>query len=318
MKNLTPLFGLVLTLSLIHSAAASPKRFVMYTAGDSITAAFLARTSAADKDLDDDVEKVIIDAKLGIGDHKKHWSWASGRSIQSHYVRLREYLSRHEPKVPLLVRNVARSGALTFDLADQADIMEDVYRRGDQIKYVTLLIGNNDVCQEFETGAPDNNLEKRITRFFARVSKLATRNPDQNDRVRVLVSGLPRIPDLGRPDIAAWRINRLFTCRLLTQRVTRFCESLTVWRTEEQYLQRLAQVDAYDNRLRKIVEAAAKQYTNLDFYYSDALSSTPVTLPLLATDCFHPNIKGQSKIAELLWEDQPFFKEALPHPIAKR
>lgn len=325
------------------ATAADLRPDLMVSAGDSITAAFIANTEASGADnpvstadlrpplsqmpnkpdleaiyreidngiepssmeyYDEQAEKLLRAAQYL--EHKGSLSWATGASVDSHYVRLTRHLNKVTGgRGQLRWANVAHSGARAKDLEQQADEIlawwdSDRYK---SIAYVTLLIGANDACTTiFPGGTPSDDMAWQLRKFFA---KLATIR--QKDKIRILVAGMPRIPDLGFEPFRHHPLGRRMTCAAI-QHLTKFCPSLVDWEDPKQYWENLAVVIRKNAILEHIVRESRRKYPNLDVRWTDTLFNADIAVKHLAKDCFHPNALGQDAISEKLWEAQPWFK----------
>jgi lysophospholipase L1-like esterase len=336
------LLAIVLSLfpTLSQAQLTDPRPDLMVSAGDSITAAFIANTQASHPENEvstadlrpplsqmpnpPDLEALYREIDSGIEpssreyydeaqdrmlrasnllEHKGSLSWATGGSIRSHYSRLARWMEKD--RRPLGYVNVAHSGARAKDLEQQADEIlstwdSDRYR---SIAYITLLIGANDACSEvFPGGTPADEMAVALRKFIAKLATI-----DQRDRIRVLVAGMPRIPDLGFEPFRHHALGRRMTCAAI-QHLTRFCPALVDWTDPMQYWNNLAVVLKKNAILEHIVQEASRQYPNLDIRYTGALFNADIAVKHLAKDCFHPNALGQSEIADKLWAAQPWFK----------
>jgi lysophospholipase L1-like esterase len=275
-------FNLIIFLFSLDSLATENKVF-MGVLGDSISAATLADTSLRPEFL---------------MQNKKTFSWVSGRSIQSHYIRLKDSI--------LKVGNFAVPGAKAEGLLAQAEKLVDHFEKGhySEVKYITLMIGANDACsKEHRGGTPDEEMAKHLYAAFAKLATIRQARP-----IRILVSSIPRIPDLGAEDIQnSHTLGGLVTCKTVRS-FFHSCSTLIHWKNQDEYLQNLNLVNAKNRVIHQVVMQARNDFRNLDIAFSHRAMKTPITKDILAADCFHPNQIGHEKIAEGLWEDQPWFK----------
>jgi lysophospholipase L1-like esterase len=327
---------LALILPLQTNAASAYTTDLMVTAGDSISAGFLANWRAQhtgvreneiiDRDwpdygpapsrlVDDPVNHPrhsISEFKLKLAqllNHKYTLSWSSGMSIHSHYERLKEYLAKESPETSLVIQNVARSGAVAADLDLQANQILNAWNTGryTNLRYLTMTIGANDACAPWYVGGnPDAEIEFNIRKFFKRLSVIQQKEP-----IRVLISSIPNIPDLGKPEILHHDLTAKKTCEQRMRFQDRYCLPLMIWSTPEEYAQKVAIVAHKNDVLRNLVQELGHEYPQFQFVFSESLFKRKIRIDFLSKDCFHPNPDGQDEISEQLWDDQPWFKNAL-------
>ncbi len=282
---------------------------VMVSFGDSITAAAFANTSAG-------LPTSFLPTILNLGnlsrlfqqnliataiENKQFWSWASGVAISSHYNRLKSYYRQSQNR-ELQMINMAVSGSVASDVVLQVKKFSDAIARtpSTEIAYVTMMIGANDACNQLDT----NVVAAKLAESFDLLAKIP-----QIGKMKILVSSIPQIYDLGQPAIRNRRTGTLLlTCEKVRSDILKFCNPLTHWKDEPEFLSRVRAVNGMNEILQNTVADANLKYSNLDVRYSDALVKQPLTFGILASDCFHPNIRGQQQVSEMLWKDQPWFK----------
>ena len=278
-------------------------KYLMASLGDSMTAASLADTQLTSPHLpvtpQDVQEKVLYE-------NKATFSWASGEKTSSHFMRLKDYMIQHHQPGTLEMFNIAVPGNTTINLEQQAKSVAEQFKTGKyaSLKYVTILMGNNDACSSASpVGTPDAAFYDNFMKGLTRLSEI-----QQTERIRVLVSGIPRIVDLGRPAIQNTEVFPGMSCHKLRDQILKFCNPLTAWVTEAEYRARLAVVTSRNELIERIVHDASLRYPNLDFHFTDAPFNLSLEPSVLAIDCFHPNESGQAMLASVLWNDQPWFK----------
>lgn len=302
--------NLLILLAVIFNASplrAEQTRYLMVGLGDSISAAALANTSAGDPNAlaipgsnFKELRAVLLgESDSSFFDNKETLSWVSGSDLRSHWLRLKDALKA--PNVTVDVQNAAISGAETNALGREIREVQNVFRNGrySAIPYVTLLMGANDLCKN----TPIEQVQQNLTLAFEQLSKIP-----KAGKIRILVSSVPRIPELGRPEIRDRETASGYTCEYIRSEVLGFCNRMTHWNSDADYRSRLAEVDRMNSILQAAAQDAARKYSNLEVAWSDSLSRQSLDFPLLAGDCFHPNAKGQATLAERLWQDQPWFK----------
>jgi len=201
--------------------------------------------------------------------------------------------------------NSAFLGAKADSLEDQAQQIVDEMSSGKyaSLKYVTLMIGANDVCnKDYVGGTPDDQMQASIQ---GALEKLAT--IQQTEPIRILVSSIPKIPDLGSDEFRNLVTVNGVTCTTV-RNITHACPAMMNWETQDEYNSLVDQVVAKNDLLQNIVQVANQQHSNLQVVYSGTFFSTPLQTTYMAKDCFHPNEIGQTILAADLWKDQPWFK----------
>lgn len=274
---------------------------LMGSLGDSITAGSFSDTNM----LGDPKDRPLPDPrkdKGGVIQNKATLSWASGLRIQSHITRLRNVRSGR----PVEILNLSVPGSRAMDVPAQAQQLVDAAKSHQyaKVSYVTIMIGGNDACAKgTEYGTPLPKLRADLKQTFAKLAEIK-----QRDRIKILVGSIPRVPDLGLPEIRNYEIIEGMTCGMFRDRILKHCVNMTTWTTREQYKLKLAAVEAMNDLLRTLVDEANREHPNLKVSFGPSIWNMPVRSEMLAVDCFHPNQDGQELISELLWADQPFFK----------
>jgi lysophospholipase L1-like esterase len=299
LKSLLPL--LALTSAAVH---AEDSQYLMGIVGDSISAGTFAdsrvKTPEGNEEpspLDNTQPRVPF---LGNKENKETLSWASGRELESHGRRLEKNFQNQEG-AKLVVRNVSVPGEKAKDLVAQieelAKAMSENQYKG--MPYVTLLIGANDACEYTEL----DSFKKSLKEAFARLAEITPET-----RIAVLVSAIPKIPELGRPEILRMRGGGNFSCKTLRDGILRFCTRLTKWETEEEFNEGVEVVKAFNSALQEEALAATAAHPNLDVRFDDSFYREPIRPSDLAADCFHPNADAHSRLSETLWKAQPWFQ----------
>ena len=130
--------------------ASLPLRFLIALAMVAALLAVGAPTAAADPgpppnsmaSLGDSITRGFNACGFYVECTSRSWSTGSNGSVQSHYLRIRAI----NPAINGRNHNDARSGAQADDLARQAGLAV-----GQQVEYVTILIGANDACTSSES-----------------------------------------------------------------------------------------------------------------------------------------------------------------------
>lgn len=212
-------------------------------------------------------------------------SWTTGESekVASHYSRILAV----NPDIKDNVYNNAQTGADSTKLVEQA---EKTVRQ--QVEYVTILIGANDVCALYE---------ERITptdKYRANVDAA----------LAVLRDGLPQadILILSIPDVVRlWEVGHVDAEAVRTWRLAKMCETVLRNPTSsdaadvERRQQMGSQVDAYNAQL----EQACREYGPKCRYDGGLVHDYPFTLDHISKwDYFHLNAAGQAAIAQATFQ----------------
>ncbi len=284
-----------------------PSRLLMGVLGDSISAATLADIPIPDcQDPEEKVRKwneQATDQRL-IYTNKRRLSWGSGTAIRSHHRMLKDYLKSMGDPAQLEVLNLSHPGDSTRALPGQARRLVEAYRRGDysSLKYVVLTIGSNDACDS----KPEADLAAIRGSILGAMAELA-RGVSQQEPIRVLVVGAPRIPLLGVPEIQNAKTAFGLDCRTVRNGILRFCNRLTTWKSSDELVAALAAVERVNSALESAVHEVNAEFPKIRMVYSGRLYQSELALDLLAVDCFHPSARGQEQIALQTWGDQPWF-----------
>lgn len=282
---------------------------VMVSFGDSITAGAFANTSANLPtsflpsilnlaNLQDLFRQQLLETAV---ENKQFWSWASGVAISSHYNRLKKYF-RNSPVKDIQMINMAVSGSVASDVLLQVKKFAVAMQRAPstEIAYVTLMVGANDTCNGVELVDSEAKLHEAFDVLAA---------IPQVGKMKILVSSMPQVYQLGERAIRNRVTGTFFlSCEQVRSNILKFCNPLTHWNTNEEYSSNVKKVQDMNALLADIVQSASWKHRNLDIHFSDALYKQQLTFGTLAADCFHPNIKGQQQVSEILWNDQPWFK----------
>ena len=238
-------------------------------------------------------------------ENRKKLSWGSGVEIESHYRLLSRHLSQEAPGLSLSVLNFSHPGDSTASLVSQARKLIRALKSGEYqtLAYVVMTIGSNDAC---DSGLkPD--LDRIRESLLSAVLEISS-GVSQPEPVRMLVLGVPRIPDLGKPPYRDQRTVFGLSCETVRNRILHFCNSLTVWRTQEEYQERLGVVEKVNRVLQDVSHELRTQAPNVQVFFSSQLSQAPIVMADLAADCFHPSSQGQQEISLQSWKEQPWFR----------
>ena len=290
------------------------KKHLMGVLGDSISAATYSDTSEDALDVELAAllpswvtSRVISQVQpLFLIENKDTYSWASGRRIQSHFMRLKKLIEEDsQGEESLDVFNAAMPGDRTRDLGKQLTKLAHVLELGKylSLKYVTFFIGSNDACfDESGFGTPDDRMAAELKDAFKTLAGIR-----QSEAIRVQVSSMPQIPNLGARNFMERPTLGIFTCAVLQLKILKSCNPLLVWSTDSEYRKRMSIVETKNGLIERVALEAAQEFSNLDIHFSRHIFEQAIVPEHLAADCFHPNQLGQQVISDLLWEDQPWF-----------
>lgn len=284
--------------------------YLMGALGDSISAATFADTAIqidGTEILDSPFQSILYgEAKASLlFENKETLSWASGNRINSHFTKLRRLLEGDTPSLKLSVQNFAIPGAVANGVPNQAKELAKAMSSGQyaSLHYVTLLIGANDACSsETEGGTPNEKMIEELKLTFRILSGIQQKEP-----IRVLLSSIPNIPMLGRPEISNLKTVLNLTCHYLRGTILRPCNPLVEWESPEELKRKINYVREKNELLRAAAQEANREYPGLNVHFSEALFAQNISASILAADCFHPNSEGQEEISRVLWEEQPWF-----------
>jgi lysophospholipase L1-like esterase len=213
---------------------------------------------------------------------RNSWSTGTGDSVDSHYQRI---LAKNS-KIRGDARNFADPGA-------EADALDAQAARAVKAKseYVTVLIGANDAC------APSTAAMTSVKTFRTEVDRALNRLKKGLPKTRVLVASIPdlyRLWELGRDNPAAVRVwNRVSLCPSMFANPTSTADA-----DENRRRQVRDRVGDYDDQLRQ----ACKAYGKRCRWDNDAVHNVRFSLDQVSTvDYFHPNAKGQNKLADVTY-----------------
>jgi lysophospholipase L1-like esterase len=205
-------------------------------------------------------------------------SWALG--ISTRVNSLAQRLSEGDPEFSwdAVSDNYAFAGANIADLRGQ---VTRIVQNG-PYDYVTIFIGHNDIC---DASTPEGMLDPATfeTRFTRAMDILYS----QDNPPDVVVSSLARVADL----YAAGKDNSW--CNYIWS-LGRVCRVVTSGNAEY-----IAQADQRTRDYNEILESYADYYGYT--YVSQIYDETFTLDDLSAFDCFHPNVSGQNRIANIIW-----------------
>lgn len=294
----------------------------LITLGDSISAAFIGYTATKPQSdfnfFGHDTQPGEVPpphVKDGVRypaalESKDGYSWATGQKIDSIAKRLGAWLYVKNAKNKLGWMNLAESGGLVSHMPRQARwAMEDFAKENPngQIALITLMIGSNDACAKLES-TPEEAVKIRAD-LKATFDRLSAGIPaSQTAPVPVSVSSLPKIYELGTEEIRAYPVTSSMTCADVRRDIRDSCSLLSNWKTPEEFAIRKARVEWVNAVIRTATFELAPSYPKLSIAWDNQLAEYTLQGPDLAADCFHPGKRGQAKIADMLWQNMPWFK----------
>lgn len=212
-----------------------------------------------------------------------HRSWATGDDDQvaSHRSRLVAAGDKS-----LVSTNVARTGAMVEQLADQADAAVAA-----RASYVTIEIGANDACR------PSVAEMTAVADFAERLHSALARLADGLPQAQIFVAS---VPDL----MQVWEVGHAHRFAQLAWAKLHVCSAMLAdpTSTEPADVERRQsvrdRVQAYNVELAK----ACADYGDKCRYDGGAVFATRFTSHDLSKwDWFHPNVFGQRLLAEATW-----------------
>jgi hypothetical protein len=129
----------------------------------------------------------------------------------------------------------------------------------------------------------------------------------QKEPIRVMLVGIPRIPDLGEASLRESKTILGLTCGTVRNKILSECNPLLTWKSETEYDEKMMIIENDNRLLRDTVAEVNKMFPNIEAVYSDRLYNLNIPRSILAVDCFHPNANGQQQLADQVWLDQPWF-----------
>jgi len=204
------------------------------------------------------------------------WSTGTSTSVNSQYRRI---LAKH-PAIAGHVYNDAKTGANMSALDGQLGTAA-----GQGVKYVTILMGANDLCTSTiaamtPTATFQSEFQQALTDFFAK-------DPAAN----VYVSSLPDIYQL-------WYVLHTNSSAEWAWTTYKICQSMLSTSNSETNRQTVVAQEAADNQALATVcggfpNCRWDNFAGYDFKFP--------TTDISGIDYFHPNLQGQNDIASVTW-----------------
>jgi lysophospholipase L1-like esterase len=207
------------------------------------------------------------------------WSTGAQAGLASQY----ELLSGRQPGLSGRAYNDARTGARAVDLEGQA---RQAVRQ--QVDYVTIMVGANDVCQPTEADMTP------VATFAAQVDRALAVIASGLPHAHVFVASIPNLFHLwqaGHQDTSAsfiWSLG--LVCKTMLGDPTALDPAATARRA------RVLDREVDDNA---VLRSACQRHPDCRFD-EGAVFNAPISLDQLSRwDFFHPNAKGQAALAAI-------------------
>lgn len=213
---------------------------------------------------------------------ERSWSTGTYASVNSHYSRLLKGNKR------MSAYNLARSGATMDELPGQASSAVS-----HAAEYVTVLMGANDACASSESEM--TSVASFEASFRSAMGTLASAAAPP----KVFVASIPdiyRLYEIGKDSSSARNAWAAFSiCQSMLARPT------STDPADEERRQRVRdRVIAYNAVLEQVCSV---EHATICRYDDGAVFGYPFTLNQLSTwDYFHPNLAGQTVLAEETWQ----------------
>jgi len=261
-RFLTGLAAALAALALTGTAAAAYPNSMAAT-GDSITRGF------------NDCSFPYVDCPAA------SWSTGTSASVNSHYQRIR-------------AANLAITGRNHNDSvtgADMADLLGQVQQAvAQQVEYVTVLMGANDVCASSESAMTP--VATFRAQFEQAMAALAAGLPNS----RVFVASIPNIYNLFTIYRSSLTAQSVWTVAGICQSMLANAWSNLPWDVARRNRVRQRNID-YNTQLAQVCAL----YVTCRFD-NNAVFNTPFTRSDVTTrDYFHPSVAGQAKLAAVTW-----------------
>ncbi|WP_226663227.1 SGNH/GDSL hydrolase family protein [Microbulbifer aggregans] len=249
------------------------------------------------------------------GDQPEH-SWFDGSASRVNSVH--DKYKAIDPNVAA-TKNAARSGAQMRGGDDSFSIQADRILADTLVAdHVEVVLGGNDICNR-DCVDPANCTDPLLTEsewrgaVQAGLDKLVSGLPTGST---VVLGSVPRVQDLRAAGIAKqtgnWRVNcesvwsTFGICRIATNGGTMNGESFAT---------RSAGIEAAQRRYNEVLQEEAVAYNGMNGVevvaeYSGADQSNVGTFSfgkddIDGGDCFHPSVRGQNTVADLMWTGNP-------------
>lgn len=210
----------------------------------------------------------------------RSFSTGTTTEVNSHYLRIRSVASAIDGRN----FNDARTGAKAADMPGQADTAV-----GQQVSYVTMLIGANDACTGSESSMTS------VAAFRTSVDGALARLKAGVPQARVFISSIPDVKRL-------WQVGMVSGTARAAWSLFGICQSLLANPTSTAS----ADVARRDRVRQRVIDfnaqlaAACLAYGANCRFDNNAVFNYPFVLSQVSGwDYFHPNASGQAALAQV-------------------
>jgi lysophospholipase L1-like esterase len=235
----------------------------MASTGDSITRAFNTGSNG------------FIDAPAN------SWSTGTSASVNSVYSRILAV----NPAIGGKNFNDARTGAKMVDLNGQVTTAA-----GQNVEYVTILMGANDVCTSGESTM--TSVQTFRDQFQAAMTTLNQRLPN----ARIYVLSVPNVYNL-------WSVLKGNSSARATWGLLKICQSMLAnpLSTQQADVARRERVRQRNIDFNTQLQQVCAQYVQCRFDNNAVFNTVFLASDVSNRDYFHPSVAGQAKLAETAW-----------------
>ncbi len=290
-----------------NSFSAPPLPKAMFVLGDSVAAGALAHTSRRVlwsptillKFSAMLASKVFVEGPRPFEMHG--FSFAGGLSengVRSHARILKEMNQKNSYK-NFWVYNGAKSTSHSDQLFSQVNTMANTFSENElsELEYGVIFIGGNDACAT----RPDRKMVETSV-FLQNYSRGLKALTQLLPKARVLVVSVPDFSNF-ISNIANARLAFTGTCRD-AWRWTGFCPSLINASSSDKVLNAVKnRISDYNTSLEKLVYRHNQSVGWEQLRLAKSASTFRFGPEHVAVDCFHPNKKAHSRIAELTFAE---------------
>ncbi|MFK7871924.1 MAG: SGNH/GDSL hydrolase family protein [Oligoflexales bacterium] len=224
----------------------------------------------------------VLGDSVSVASHAEHWddspeySWATGDEISSIKVKIQEAGAR------VIGLNVAESGAVMGDLAQQVESLIDI---GEGVDQAMILMGHNDVCH-WGFDVQQENYEELAGTLKSSLQRLSEVYPDVEIYILEFLN-IARVREIG--------LDRYF-CQMKWD-FADFCPIfMSSSSTDEERQLFLKSWSLAQNYLKSVAE----EFSNVRWV--DGLSKIPLEDQHVSSlDCIHPSRQGQQLLADQVW-----------------
>jgi lysophospholipase L1-like esterase len=209
------------------------------------------------------------------------WSTGTNSTVVSHYTRLISL----NPAINGHAFNDAKSGARMVDLAGQLATVAT-----QNVDYVTVLMGGNDVCQ------PSESAMTPVADFTAQFSNAMATFTAASPNTNVYVVSIPNVYNL-------WNVLKNNGLARFIWALGGVCQSMLARPTSTQTadVQRRARVLQREVDYNSALAAICAQYVRCRFDGNSVFGITFAASDVSTRDYFHPSLAGQKKLAQVSW-----------------